>query len=90
MFENNFRTWIDDFCRYSAALCCIVLINIFDFDCLIGFLEYSDGIFLKKMIIDCSLNILFVFVVIGSGDRVGDFMVHEALRVFCNCKGFCN
>ena len=90
MFEKNFRTWIDDFCRYFAALCCIVLINIFDFDCLIGFLEYSDGIFLMKVFIDCSLNILFVFVVIGSSDRVGYFMVHEASHVFFNYKGFCN
>ena len=44
-------------------------------------------LFLRKVFIDCSL---IFFVVIGSGDGVGGFVVREASRVFCNCKGFCN
>ena len=51
------------------------------------FFECNDGNFLKKVFIDCSL-IFFVFVVIGSGDRVGGFMVNGDSLVFCYYKRF--
>ena len=65
----------------------LVFISIVNFDCLVDFLECSDGIVLMIVFIDFSLNILFVLVVSRSTDGLESFMFCEVSLVIDD-KGF--